>query len=410
LPSTPDLPPSPLPSLRLKPRRAQPFFGGHPWVFAGALLDAEPELEPGTEVRLVTAEGTFVAVGLFNPHSQIRVRLYRWTDGLLDDEFWGGLVDRAVSLRRDLLGLIGPRTACRVVFSEADRLSGLIVDRYDDWLLVQFGSLAMYRHRERLLSILCERLKPRGVWLRTEKGIREAEGLEVEDGLLTGETPPRPIVVEEHGLEYEVDVVEGQKTGFFCDQRDNRMAAARYVERLPGTKRALDVCSYSGGFALHALRYGNAERVTCVDVSAGALDLARRNAERNGLADRIDFEKSDAFKSLERRRDAEERWDAVILDPPKLARHGKGVVEALRGYHGLNTLAAGVVAPGGLLVTCSCTGHVSPGQFRDMLQEVSQSSGREIQILETRGAAADHPVHALVPEGEYLKCVVCRVM
>lgn len=389
----------------LKPRRAQPFFGGHPWLFSGAIARVAGTANLGDEVVVRSHEGEFVARGLFNSNSQIQVRIYCREDAPLDADFWQSRIRAAVSLRRDQLGLCGAGQACRIVFSEADGLSGLIVDRFDEWLLVQFGSAALATRQPMILEALRNELEPRGIWLRTEKGLREAEGWEPTDGLAWGVPPPRPILITENELVYAVDVVEGQKTGFYCDQRDNRLAASRYL----AGRRVLDVCCYSGGFTLNALRHGQAREVTAVDVSAPALELAQSNIERNGFAGRVTFEKSDAFKSLERRVAAGESWDAVILDPPKLTRHGRGVPEALRGYHSLNRMAVELLPPGGVLVTCSCTGHVARPQFREMLADVARSTRRELQILEDRGAAPDHPTNVRCPETEYLKCCVCVV-
>jgi 23S rRNA (cytosine1962-C5)-methyltransferase len=394
-----------LPQVVLKPRRAQPFFGRHPWVFSGAIARVAGAPSAGDEVTLVTDRGEFVARGLFNPLSNIQVRLYSWDDAApLDEGFWSARLDSAIRLRRDVLGLCGPSAACRLVFSEADGISGLIVDRYDDWLLVQFTSLALASRREMLVRLLVEKLKPAGVWLRTEKGIRDAEGLEIADGLLTGREPPRPLFIVEHGLRYGIDVVEGQKTGFFLDQRDNRQAFARYVRG----GRVLDLCCYSGGFAMNAVRHGNAREVLAVDVSEPALALARANAELNGLASQIRFEKSDAFKALECLREAGERFDLVVLDPPKLARHARGVGEALRGYHSLNRMALEILAAEGTLVTCSCTGHVSREMFAEMLAEAASSAGRSLQVLETRGPSPDHPTSVHCIETNYLKVQICR--
>lgn len=301
--------------------------------------------------------------------------------------------------------MCGPESACRLVFSEADLLSGLIVDYYAGWLLLQFTSLALASRREMFVRLLTEKLHPAGIWLRTEKGMRELEGLSVADGPLSGETPPRPILVNEHGLQYSVDVVEGQKTGFFVDQRDNRLALARYV----AGRRVLDMFCYTGGFGLNALQHGAAESVLAIDASEPALMLARANAERNGLSDRMQFEKSDAFKALERLQERGERFGAIVLDPPKLARHGAGVEEALRGYHSLNRLAVELLEPDGILLTCSCSGHVTRDDFEGMLADVAARSRRPLQVLEARGAAADHPVSVQCPETNYLKCFVCRV-
>ncbi|MGQ0635349.1 MAG: class I SAM-dependent rRNA methyltransferase [Planctomycetaceae bacterium] len=399
------IPGSTLARVILKPRRAEPFFGRHPWVFSGAIARVEGDPGAGDEVLLVTDRGEPVARGLFNPHSGIQVRLYCWDVARpIDEEFWKGRLDNAIGLRRDVLGLCDPQSACRLVFSEADGLSGLIVDRYGDWLLLQFTGLALAMRRELLVRLLCERLQPAGVWLRTEKGIRELEGLEAADGLLIGREPPRPLFIEEHGLRYGVDVVEGQKTGCFLDQRENRREFVKYVRG----GRVLDVCCYAGAFALNALMHGNASDVLAIDVSEPALTLARANAELNGLSSRLRFERADAFKALENLREANERFDVVVLDPPKLARHNRGVAEALRGYHSLNRLALDVLSPGGILLSCSCTGHVSRTEFAEMLAEAATCAGRSLQVLEARGAAPDHPVSVHCPETEYLKCWICR--
>lgn len=403
--SEPAARPATLPQVILKPRRAQPFFGRHPWVFSGAIARVAGNPSPGAEVDLITDRGEFVARGLFNPQSKIQVRLYSWdADRPLDVDFWSQRLDSAIGLRRDVLGLCGTESACRLVFSEADGLSGLIVDRYGEWLLVQFTSLALAARRDLVVRLLVEKLRPAGVWLRTEKGIREAEGLEIADGLLTGAVPPRPLFITEHGLRYGIDVVEGQKTGFFLDQRDNRQAFVRYVRG----GRVLDLCCYSGGFAMNAARQGNASDVLAIDVSGPALALAQANTDVNGLSTKIRVEKSDAFKALESLRHAGERFDLVVLDPPKLARHARGIAEALRGYHSLNRMVLEVLAADGILVTCSCTGHVSREMFAGMLAEAAASAKRPLQVLETRGPSPDHPTSVHCDETNYLKCFICR--
>lgn len=397
--------PDALPRVVLKARRAQPFFAHHPWVFSGAVARVEGDPQPGAEVLLVTEHGEAVARGLYNPNSNIVVRLYGWESQTpLDEAFWSSRLDEAIRLRRDVLRLVGPDTACRLVFSEADGLSGLVVDRYGDWLSVQLTSLALASRRDLLMRLLNDKLKPAGIWLRTEKGIREAEGLEIADGLLCGETPPRPLFIKEHDLEYGIDIVEGQKTGFFLDQRENRRAVAGYVRG----GRVLDLCCYTAGFAMNAARHGAAREVLAIDVSEAALTMARANCERNGLSHTIRFEKSDAFKALEALRGAGERFDLVVLDPPKLARHARGVPEALRGYHSLNRLAIDVLAPDGILVTCSCTGYVEREMFENMLAEAALSAKRRLQILEVRRAAPDHPTSVACEETDYLKCYIAR--
>ncbi|MGD9854957.1 MAG: class I SAM-dependent rRNA methyltransferase, partial [Planctomycetaceae bacterium] len=249
---------APLPSVTLKPRRALPFFSRHPWVFAGAIGQTAGDLPPGSEVAVRAHDGQFIARGLYNPVSNIRVRLYTWNaEQALDAEFWSNRLDDALRLRARLFGSTPEGRACRLVFSEGDGISGLTVDRYDDWLLVQITSRALYERRELLIELLQAKLSPRGIWLRTEKGIREAEGLEQEDGLIAGEPPPRPLFIQEHGLRFGVDVVEGQKTGLYFDQRDNRQAATRYASG----RRVLDLFCYTGGFGITAARLGGAREV-----------------------------------------------------------------------------------------------------------------------------------------------------
>ncbi len=393
-----------LPTIFLKPRRAQPFFNRHPWVFAGTIGRTTGDPQPGDEVLVRSAEGQFVARGLFNPDSNITVRLYTWDESqALYKEFWRARLDAALALRRDVIN-VADNTAYRLVFSESDGLSGLTVDRYGDWLLVQITSRALADRRDVLFDLLEERLQPRGIWLRTEKGIGESEGLKLADGLVRGEVPPRPLSIRENGLTFLVDVAEGQKTGAFLDQRENRLAVAR----LCSGKRVADLFCYSGGFGVTAAKYG-AAHVTCVDSSQPALDAAKLNAEANQLVDRMEFTRSDVFKYLEHAKAAGEQFDVVVLDPPKMARSQSGFDQAMRGYHSLNAMSASLLRPGGILVTCSCSGRVSREDFELMLANVATSIRRPIQILESRGQPPDHPVSPNCPENSYLKCYICRV-
>jgi 23S rRNA (cytosine1962-C5)-methyltransferase len=435
----------PLPQIVLKPRKALPFFSRHPWVFQGAVDWLVGEPSPGDVVDVIDDAERFVARGLFNPQSQICVRLYSWDEAVpLDESFWSQRLDDAIALRRGLFGIrsngdptpregeapaepfdqraahdsaarqeprppgsmFSPNSACRLVFSEADGLSGLTVDCYGDWLIVQVTSLALSKRLDLLVQLLQTKLQPRGIWLRTEKGIREAEGLELADGLLGGEAPPRPLIIRENGVRFSLDLAEGQKTGFFLDQRDNR----RRVAELVRGHRVLDVCCYSGGFALNCLVNGGATHVTGVDMSESALALARSNAKLNGVADRLTLVKRDCFKALEEFAAGGERFDTVILDPPKLARHRQGVEAALRGYYSLNRSALSVLKPGGILATCSCSGHVSSEMFVETLAQAALHENRRLQILEARGAAADHPTSVTCLETDYLKCYLCRVV
>jgi 23S rRNA (cytosine1962-C5)-methyltransferase len=394
-----------LPRVVLQPRRARPFFSRHPWVYPGAIARVEGEPADGQEVELISHGGNFIARGLYNSKSKIRVRLYSWApDEALDEAFFRKGIEAAVRLRESVLGLCGPGQACRLIFSEADGLPGMTVDRYDQWLVVQFTSLGLAQRRDMLVQILRERVQPRGIMLRTERGIGKLEGLELQDGPLWGELPAEPITIDEDGLRFLADLKEGQKTGYYLDQRDNRRAVARYAKG----RRVLDAFCYTGGFALHAAR-GGAREVLGVDGSEPALALARSNAERNHLSN-ISFVREDVFNQLDSLVAAGERFDLVILDPPKFARARNAIEEALRGYRRLQGQALKLLEPDGILVVSCCSGLIDMAMLEDLLAQLAVEHRREIQILERRGQAADHPVAATCLESGYLKCVICRVV
>jgi 23S rRNA (cytosine1962-C5)-methyltransferase len=391
--------------VTLAPRREAPFLGGHPWVFSGAVASVSGEPADGDEVEVAAADGSFVARGLYNAKSQIRVRLYRWDAAPLDDAFFSCRVREAVRMREGLLGLRDPAGACRLVFSEGDGLSGLTVDRYGPYLSVQFTSLALARRRASLLDALEEAMAPAGIVLRTEKGILEEEGLELRDGPLRGSVPDEPFEILDGGLRFAVDLRTGQKTGFYLDQRENRVRAALYA---PGREVA-DVCCYTGGFSV-ALAAAGAASVTGVDTSAPALALAAANAERNGVGERTRFQRADAFRWLEGEAACGRSYDMVVLDPPRFARTRKGVRQALEAYERLNRLALSRLRPDGVLVTCSCSGRVTADEFTGAVARAAAAERRVVQVLESRGQAPDHPVAAACPESAYLKCLVCRVL
>ncbi len=389
----------------LKPRKARPFFGRHPWVLDSAIARIEGSPGDGDVVDLLTDAGKFVARGVFNSRSRIRVRLYTWENTqAIDEEFWKHRLRTAIELRHKL-GLHAADGAARLVFSEADGLSGLVVDRYAQWLSIQVTGLGMARRLDAIIPILVELVDPRGIFIRTEKGVAAAEGIDLRDGLVWGEAPQGPVFIVENDLRYGVDLAEGQKTGFYLDQRDNRRVAAGYFRGA----RVLDMFCYSGGFGLNAAVHGGAREVLGVDSSQKAVALARANAELNAVTI-ARFEACDGFKGLQALASDRERFGAVVLDPPKFARNRQSVDEALRAYHRLNRLAVDVLEPGGVLVTCSCSGHVSREDFLYMLLGVAEQTGREIQVLEMRGAAPDHPLSVTCLESDYLKCFICRVV
>lgn len=398
--------PSSLPRVVLKPRRARPFFARHPWVFVTSMARVDGDPATGDVVEVFSHEGKFIARGLFNAASAIRVRLYRWAPEPLDASCWIEQLDAAIDLRTELLHLGGDRAGYRLVSSEADGLSGLTVDRYDRWLVAQFTSGALFQHREPLLAHLKARTGVEGILTRTERTTAEQEGLEYPFEELLGTLPVEPIEVVEHGLTYWVDVRSGQKTGLFLDQRENRLAVARYC----AGKRVLDLYCYAGGFGMVALRHGRATSVLGIDSSAAIVEVARHHATINDLdPSRIAFEAADVGVTLERLRAEGQTFDVVICDPPKFARHPKGIEDALKAYLRLNQAAIGVLAPSGILVTCSCSGLIERELFEDMLAQVSELTQRPIQFLEQRGQASDHPVSASCLETSYLKCYICRV-
>ena len=395
----------PTATVVLKPKRARPFFGRHPWVLDSAVAKVEGQPADGDVVDLATHDGHFVARGLWNSQSRMRVRLYAFDASTkLDAELWHARLASALALRKTL-GLDERAGATRLVNSEGDDLSGLIVDRYGEYLAVQVTALAMAVRLDTLCDALESLVAPRGILLRgAERGLAKLEGLALVDRVVRGAAPVGPIFVHEHGLKFGVDLAEGQKTGYYLDQRDNRQAAARYARG----RRVLDMFCYSGGFAVACAVSGGARSVLAVDTSAKAAALARANAELNGAAN-VTVEAVDAFEKLDALAAAGERFGMVILDPPKFARSRSTVDDALRAYHRINRVAVGLLEPGGILVTCSCSGSVSRDDFLQMLSGVAQRSARPIQVLESRGAAADHPVSASCLEGEYLTCVIARV-
>lgn len=401
----------------LLPRKALPFYGRHPWVLASAVQRVEStegkkvkeERLDGEVVDLYNEKGRFVARGLYNSQSRIRVRLFTWSETEpLDERLFRRRIAQAILLR-DQIGyeMVAQRaeTATRLVFSEGDGLSGLVVDRYGEYLVVQATSLGIAQRLEMIVGILQELLHPRGIILRSEKSMAKLEGVEVVEEHHWGELPEGPLTIRENGIAFGLDLREGQKTGFYLDQRENRKAAAAYMQG----RRVLDLFCYTGGFALAAAALGKAKEALGIDGSKKAIAQAEANAALNNLTN-CRFEAADAFKTLDRLQEQGARFDAVVLDPPKFARSRSGVNTALMAYHRVNRQAVDLLEPGGILVTCSCSGSVTREDFLHVLSGVAQKSGRDIQILELRGAAADHPVSGTCLETEYLKCVICRVL
>jgi 23S rRNA (cytosine1962-C5)-methyltransferase len=394
-----------LPRVVLLPKRARPFYGRHPWVYPGAIAGTEGDPSDGAVVDLVSHGGHFVSRGIFNSRSKLRVRLYAWNENeVLDADFFAARLQSAIQLRSELLGYDRPGQACRLVYSESDGLSGLVVDRYDRWLTVQFTALGLAERSELFADQLTKLLRPEGIYLRTERGIGQLEGVELEDGLLRGHIPADPIVIEEDGIKFRVHLAEGQKTGFYLDQRENRIALAPWMRG----RKVLDAFCYTGGFGLHAARAGAAS-VLGIDTSESAIGLARENASLNELTN-VTFRCADVFEALSELKSSGEKFSAIILDPPKFARSRRAIDDALRGYRRLESLALGLLEPNGLLLMCCCSGVIGEEMLEDLLAEVAVDAGRPLQILVRRGQAPDHPISVTCPETAYLKCLVCRVV
>lgn len=390
--------------VQLKPRKSGPFFARHPWVLDASIGRVAGAPANGDVVDLVTDRGEFVARGIYNAASRIQVRLYTWNEGQpLDEAFWRDRLAAALALR-ETLGYTDASDAARLVFSEADGLSGLIVDRYGEHLVVQLTAQAMAVRIERIVPMLVELVQPRSILVRSDANLAKTEGIEPQDRVVHGDPPPS-VEIRQHGVAFTVDLREGHKTGFYLDQRENRRVASSFLSG----RRVLDMCCYSGGFGITAAKIGGARDVLAVDTSEKVLELARANAAANGV-ENIRFEAGDCFKTLEALAAAGERFDAIVLDPPRFAGSRGAVERALSAYHRLNRLAVEVLNPAGWLITCSCSAHVVREDFQDMLAGVAQRTRRDIQFVEQRGAAPDHPVSASCPETEYLKCVVCRVL
>lgn len=394
--------PAKLPSVRLRPGREARVRAGHLWIYEGEIAAVDGGSAPGGIVDVLDAGGRFLGRGYYNPASQIRVRILARERVSIDEGFFAGRLRDALAYRtRCRPGA----AAARLVHSEADLLPGLIVDRYGEYLVLQILTLGMEVRRDLLLNLLAAEIAPRGMLERSEGASRAHEGLPPRVGPCYGEIPEEEILVREGEAAYHVDLRTGQKTGFFLDQRENRRAAAEYA----AGRRVLDCFCHSGMFGIAAARAGAAS-VVGVDRDDAALVLAGRNAALNGVADRCRFVAANAFDFLRAADEAGERFELIILDPPAFTKSKSRVEQALRGYKEINLRACRLLSPGGILVTCSCSYHVSPALFEEIVREAARDAGRLLRLLERRGQAPDHPVLLGLPETEYLKCLILEVL
>jgi len=388
--------------LILRPGHDRRLRAGHPWIFSNEIDRIDGIPSGGDAVLVFGPRGDCLGTAYYNPHSLIAARLLSRRQEPIDTvDFFRQRLAAASDYRRRLYGELD---AVRLVHGEGDGLPGLVVDRYGEVLSVQLLTLGMERRREQILQALLELFNPAAVIARNDVGVRELEGLPQQVELLHGELPPE-LIVTEHGLHFRVDVSGGQKTGHFLDQKENHLALSGRVKG----ERVLDLFCYSGSWSVHAAHFG-AREVIGVDISAGALALATENARLNGLQSTCSFVRADVFDLLRDQGRNGERFGTVVLDPPAFVKSKKKLPEAIRGYLTINRRAMEVVAPGGHLFTCSCSHHMQPEMFLDLLRQAAAQAGRSVRLLELRGQAYDHPVLLACPETEYLKCAILQLL
>ncbi|MBX3662362.1 MAG: class I SAM-dependent methyltransferase [Burkholderiales bacterium] len=387
--------------LILKPGREKSLKRRHPWVFSGAIAKVEAKPQLGDSVEVFSADGAFLAVAAYSPESQIRARVWSWIAGDIDAAFFAQRVARAAAARSVSAG-----DSARLVHGESDGLPGVIADRYGDTVVVQLLSAGAERWRGAIADALAALPGVARVIERSDADVRALEGLPPQSGLLRGEAAGAPMIVREHGLEFAVDAEQGHKTGFYLDQRDNRLL----LRGLAQDKTVLDCFCYCGGFALNALA-GGAKSVTAIDSSGPALAAAKANAGRNKLpgdGQTAEWLEADVFKTLRSFRDGGRKFDIIVLDPPKLAPTAAHAEKAARAYKDINLLGFKLLNPGGLLMTYSCSGGVSPDLFQKIVAGAALDAGVDARIERWLHASADHPVALNFPEGEYLKGLLLR--
>jgi 23S rRNA (cytosine1962-C5)-methyltransferase len=394
------------PSASLKPHRDESLAGGHAWIFSGALQQAPRWVEAGGVLDVKSATGQFVARGYYNPQTDIAIRiLTRNAEENIDVAFLRQRIRAAIELRSVFDPTI--TNAYRLIHSEGDGLPGVVVDRFGDILVVQIQTAGMEQLCAPFVEALQQETQASGILLRNDSTARRREGLEVEEPVVVAGEVPAQVTIRENGVQFHVDPWHGQKTGFFLDQRDKREALRKYA----AGKRILNCFSYTGGFSVYAALMSPETRVTSVDVSAPAIDMARQHFVLNGLSpDAHEFVTADVFDYLEEAQRNGELFDIVVLDPPAFAKSKGARSQALKAYRRLNTLGMQVLRPGGILLSCSCSGVVSMNDLSAILSQSAQRWHRTVQVLETYTHGVDHRISPAMPETAYLKAVFCRVL
>ncbi len=377
----------------------------HPWIFSGAIKTKTGDIEDGELVEVLNIEGEKIAVGVYNNRSRVAVRLLAWGDELaIDEQWWRNRVRAAIENRLHLLN--DNNNAVRLIFAEADFLPGLIADKYADYISIQVHSAALEKVKDILIDEMVQCLQPKGIYERSDLRSREFEGLPDANGLQYGNMPPEFVDIIENGVRYQVNIVDGQKSGFYCDQRENRWLTAQYAK----DKKVLDCFCYSGGFTLNALKYG-AATVTAVDSSALAIETLQRNVALNGFdSSAYNAVKSDVNQYLRNLGAQNEKFDLIVLDPPKYAPSRSALEKASRAYKDLNRRGLMLLDKGGLLATFSCSGAMDIDTFKQVIAWAAIDAGKQIQFIRQFSQPEDHPVRASFPEGEYLKGLLVRVV
>ena len=375
------------------------IISGHPWVYANEIIEVSEGAEPGDIVDVLDYGGEFVGRGYLNPRSQITIRLLTREEETIDRAFFAARLQRALDYRRRV---VPGQNSSRLVHAEADFLPGLVVDKFGDYLVFQTLALGMDLWKETLVSLLREMVSPRGIYERNDAPVRELEGLEQTMGFAS-EPFDTLVEIEENGLKVLVDIQRGQKTGYFLDQRENRFAVRRHCDGAS----VLDCFCYSGGFSLNAAA-GGAREVLGIDQGQGAIDLARANAMENRFA-ACSFEQGNVFDVLRQMQRRGRSFDVVVLDPPAFAKSRSALPGAVRGYKEINLRALKILRPGGTLVSCSCSHHLSEDMLLEIVREAAADAGVVLRLMEKRGAARDHPVLVPAPETGYLKCLILEV-
>ncbi|MEN6434894.1 MAG: class I SAM-dependent rRNA methyltransferase [Anaerolineaceae bacterium] len=391
------------PTLILKPGREKSALFHHPWIFSGAIATISGEPQIGQTVLVLSSRREPLGYAVWSPHSSIAARFWNWdTTHPIEGSFLEKRINQAWNARADLHH--DPNTtAYRIIHAESDEFPGLVVDRYNDWLVVQFLSSGAEYWKETVVELLKKVTGLDKVYERSDVEVRILEGLTERTGTLSGGEPPEYINIRENGLQYQVDIVHGHKTGFYLDQRNNR---AR-MRALANGKRVLNCFCYTGGFTLSAAA-GGASEITSVDSSLDALQLGEKNMQLNGLTTPNEWVEGDVFQVLRKYRDQARQFDMIVLDPPKFAPTIAQVEHAARGYKDINLLAFKLLVPGGILMTYSCSGGVSTELFRKIVAGAALDAGVHAVVLERLAQGEDHPVALNFPEGEYLKGLVIR--